>query len=84
MLPGKRLYILSLSLFVFAVLCTPVLAKKSVYVISDTGTSEIDIPIIQAYKIQGTSLSLQTEYGCMHPLAIGVAIDESEIGALFY
>lgn len=84
MLRGQRLYIFSLFLFLSVVLCTPLFAKKSVYVISDTGNTVTDIPIIQAYEIQGTSLSLKTEYGCMHPLAIGVTIDESESGQFLF
>ena len=48
---------------------------KSVYVIADTGTWETDIPIIQAYRIQDGNLVHQADYNCVHPLAIGLAID---------
>ena len=71
---GKKLISLLLSLlFVFSIIS--IAQAKSVYVIADTGTQIYDIPIIQAYSIQDSNLVYQADYNCVHPLAIGLAID---------
>ena len=63
------------SIIILVTTFTGIADAKSVYVISDTGTWETDTPIIQAYRIQDNNLVYQTDYNCVHPLAIGLAID---------
>ena len=84
MTPVKKLSIVTVYVLSLILLTVPAYAAKSVYVIADTGVDETDIPVVQAYEIQGASLILQTEYGCIYPLAIGVAIDESESGLFLF
>ena len=57
---------------------------KSVYVISNTETSQIKV-----YKIDGTNLTYQIDYVCeLDPSgnmgAVGLAIDESEYGQFLF
>jgi len=74
----ETLIILILTLLIISF--TNITKAKSLYVIADTGTCQTDTPIIQAYDIQDSNLILQTQYECVHPLAIGIAMDtDSEI-----
>jgi len=59
MLCGKKLIITILRLFILVGLEVPTVSSKSVYVISDTQTSELF-----TYKIDGTNLDYQTDYIC--------------------
>ncbi|MBA7629096.1 hypothetical protein ES703_36594 [subsurface metagenome] len=77
MFTGKIFYRVILYLIILNVFTTPSFALKSVYVVSDTYTSEL-----RAYKIEGSTLVYQTNYSCLlNPSgeygSVGVAIDES-------
>jgi len=65
--------IISISIFIAAV--TNKVEARSVYVIANTGAWQTDVPIMRAYDIQGGNLVFQTQYECVHPLAISLAID---------
>jgi len=79
MLRGKKLIVVILSLTIITSL-SGVTEARSVYVIADTGTKLTDIPLIQAYDIVDNTLILQTQYECVHPLAISLAMDtDSEV-----
>ena len=63
---------------------TRIIFARSVYVINDTHSS-----ILQAYKIDGNSLTYQIGYTCLSdPLgsigAVGIAIDESDYGNFLF
>jgi hypothetical protein len=84
MLPGKKLIIAILYLFILIGLEVPTVSSKSVYVISDTQISELF-----TYKIDGTNLDYQTDYICeLDPPdtsgAVGIAIDESVYGQFLF
>jgi hypothetical protein len=83
-MPGKKLSTVTFFLFILTALSGTAYAAKSVYVISDTQTSQI-----YAYKVNGTSLIYQTDYNCVldPPDAVGavaLAVDESEYGQFLF
>ena len=49
---------------------------RSVFVISDTGVEPWDTHTIQAYRIQDSNLIYQNYYNSVHPLPVGLALDE--------
>jgi len=84
MLTGKRFSITLLFVSVLIFLSIPSYANKSVYVTSDTLTSQL-----QSYKIEGSTLVYQTDYTCLlSPSdeygAVGIAIDESGYGQFLF
>ncbi len=84
MLTGKRFSTITLFVSVLIISSIPVYANKSVYVINNTLTSQL-----QAYRIEGSTLVYQTDYTCLlDPLgeygAIGITIDESGYGQFLF
>jgi len=84
MIRGKKLIIAISDLFILVGLAVPIVAAKSLYVISDTQISEIF-----AYKIDGSNLTYQTKYFCqLDPIyddgAVGLAIDKSDYGQFIF
>lgn len=84
MLPGKKLYMVIMYLFILLGLTGSAQAEKSVYVINDTLTSRI-----QAYKIEGTGLVWQKDYICQSAPgggvgSVGLTIDSSEYGQFLF
>jgi len=65
--------IVSLTIFISAI--TNKVEARSVYVIANTGAWWSDVPIMRAYDIEGGNLIFQTQYECVHSLAISLAID---------
>jgi len=78
-------HFLSISLLIILVLTlTQTTQAKSVYVINDTITSQL-----QAYKIEDSNLVWQADYVCKtEPTggmgAVGLAIDESQYGQFLF
>src|SRR4030042_6440740 len=72
---SNKLIQVIISIIIMVTTFTSTTNAKSVYVISDTGTYETDTPKILTYHIQDVNLVYQAEYNCVHPLAIGLAID---------
>ncbi len=73
-----------LLLTILAIGYTETAQAKSVYVVNDTETSEI-----QAYKVEDSNLVYQTDYVCQSDTpgatgAVGLAIDESEYGKFLF
>ena len=81
---SKRYIAIFVSLIVFLFINTSITFARSVYVISDTEDSKM-----QAYIIEGTSLTYQKDYICgLDPSggagAVGLAIDDSEYGDFLF
>ena len=80
----KKKILVAVSVIMICIIVNAANAGKSVYVISNTKTSEI-----QAYKIEDSNLVYQTNYICqLDPSgstgAVGLAIDESEHGNFLF
>lgn len=74
----------TLTILSLIILATSIAEAKSVYVISDTETSQL-----RAYKVDGANLVYQTGYVCESDPpesigAVGLAIDESEYGKFLF
>lgn len=66
----------ALSLVIIFVVFAGTVQAKSVYVINNINTSQL-----QAYRIEDANLTYQTYYNCVSASgAVGIAIDESEYG----
>lgn len=77
MIPKKH----ALTILSVIILAASMTHAKSVYVINDTGSSEM-----QAYKVEDTNLVYQIDYhfASEDSGAVGLAIDESEYGQFLF
>jgi len=76
MLPSKQILVAVIwEVTTFITIISGIANARSVYVISDTGTYEYSVPVIQAYEIQGNGLIYQKDYNSVYPCAISIAID---------
>jgi len=69
MLPSKQILVAVIwEVTTFITIISGIANARSVYVISDTGTYEYSVPVIQAYEIQGNGLIYQKDYNSVYPM----------------